>query len=114
LIILAVALLVLFAIVRPGVKNEDCAPDDVAGMFGLLHLVSCWALWRNFNLEKRRAIAGASLATLAVALVQIQLHSGCERYGPSLIADVLSCLLYLDDAAICFIAFLRSPEEKTL
>jgi hypothetical protein len=112
LIILAVALLVLFAIVRPGVKNEDCAPDDVAGMFGLLHVASCWLLWRNFALEQRRAIAGASLAMLAVALVQSQLDSGCDRYASSLISDALNWLLILDDAAICVFALLRSPDEK--
>jgi hypothetical protein len=112
LIGLAVTLFVLAALVHVHVKNEDCAADDVGAMILLLHFVLCWSLWRNFALEKRTAIAWASLAILAVVLVEEHLPSGCERHAQSLIFDVLGWLLYLDDAAICVIALMRSPEEK--
>ena len=119
LISLAIALLVLIAVVGPAVKNEDCAilqssADYVAVIFLLLHLVSCWSLWRNFGVEERRKIAGASLGMLAVSLVAsfAPSHSGCERhYAPSLLSNVLNWLVYLDDTAICIIAFFRSREE---
>jgi hypothetical protein len=112
LIGLAVTLFILIGILGPSVKNEDCAIDNVGVAFLLLHLVSCWFLWRNFALEQRRIIAGVSLGLLAVAIVQEHLPSGCERYAPSPLMDVLAWLLNLNDAAICVIALLRSPEEK--
>jgi hypothetical protein len=113
LIMLAVALLVAIAIVRPSVKNWDCVGDNVVEMFLLLHFVSCWSLWRDFALEKRRIIAGVSLGLLAVVLLNDQLHhSGCERYAPSLIANVLSWLVVLDNVAICVVALSKSQEEK--
>jgi hypothetical protein len=112
LIMLAVALVVVAAIVRPSVKNWDCEGDNVVEMFLLLHFVGCWSLWRDFALEKRRIIAGVSLGLLAVVLLNDQLHPGCERYAPSLITNVLIWLVLLDNVAICFVALSKSQEER--